>query len=146
MITHTEVADLIGAELLDSNYDKVGTIGQIYVDPRTGEPEWATVNTGFFGRNESFVLLAQAERAGNAVRVPYETSTIKNAPNVLVGDDLLEESDERELYAHYGLDYVNQRSESGLPSGQALSRRVTADDSKRQSEPDDVANGPSASS
>jgi len=146
MITHTEVADLIGAELLDSNYDKVGTIGQIYVDPRTGEPEWATVNTGFFGRNESFVLLAQAERAGNAVRVPYETSTIKNAPNVLVGDDLLEESDERELHAHYGLDYVNERSESGLPSGQALSRRVTADDSKRQSEPDDVANGPSASS
>ena len=66
----------------------------------------ATVNTGFFGRNESFVLLAQAERAGNAVRVPYETSTIKNAPNVLVGDDLLEESDERELYAHYGLDAV----------------------------------------
>ena len=82
MITHTEVRDLIGAELLDSSGDKVGKIGQIYLDDSTGEPEWATVNTGLFGMNESFVPLAQADRAGHAVRVPYEKATIKDAPNM----------------------------------------------------------------
>ena len=80
MITHTEIRDLIGAELLDSSGDRVGKIGQIYVDDTTGEAEWATVNTGPFGTNESFVPLAQADRAGRAVRVPYEKATIKDAP------------------------------------------------------------------
>ena len=51
MITHTEVRDLIGAELLDSSGIKVGRIGQIYLDESTGELEWATVNTGLFGMN-----------------------------------------------------------------------------------------------
>ena len=131
MITHTEVRDLIGAELLDSDRDKVGKIGQIYFDDQTGQPEWATVNTGFFGMHESFVPLAQAERAGKAVRVPYEKSTIKDAPNILIGDGHLDESQERELYAYYGLIYADQRSDSGLPSGQALGTRKQKTTTKR---------------
>ena len=119
VITHTEVRDLIGAELLDGSGDKVGKIGQIYLDDITGDPEWATVNTGLLGMNKSFVPLAQADRAGQAVRVPYEKSTITDAPNFLLGDGHLDESQERELYAHYGLDYADQRSDSGVPSGQA---------------------------
>ena len=121
MITHTEVRDLIGAELLDSSGDKVGRIGQIYLDESTSEPEWATVNTGLFGMNESFVPLAQADRAGHAVRVPYEMATIKDAPNVLASGAHLDENKERELYVYYGLDYAGQRSDSGVPSGQATS-------------------------
>ena len=123
MITRDNIRDLIGAELLDSSGDRVGKIGQFYLDDDTGEPEWATVNTGFFGTNESFVPLAQAHRAGNDVRVPYEKSTIKDAPNVRVGDGRLDESQERELYVYYGLDYADQRSDSGIPSGQAAMTR-----------------------
>ena len=119
MITHTEVRDLIGAELLDSSGDKVGRIGQIYLDDRTGEPEWATVNTGHFGTHESFVPLAQADRAGHAVRVPYEKSTIKDAPTMPTVDARLDEAQVRELYVYYGLDFAGQRSDSGIPSGQA---------------------------
>ena len=119
MITHTEVRDLIGAELLDSSGDKVGRIGQIYLDDRTGEPEWATVNTGVFGMRESFVPLAQADRAGHAVRVPYEKSTIKDAPTMPTVDARLDEAQVRELYVYYGLDFAGQRSDSGIPSGQA---------------------------
>jgi sporulation protein YlmC with PRC-barrel domain len=119
VITHTQVRDLIGAELLDGSGDKVGKIGQIYLDDITGDPEWATVNTGLLGMNKSFVPLAQADRAGQAVRVPYEKSTITDAPDILLGDGHLDESQERELYAYYGLDYADQRSDSGVPSGQA---------------------------
>jgi stress response protein YsnF/sporulation protein YlmC with PRC-barrel domain len=121
MITHTEVRDLIGAELLDSSGIKVGRIGQIYLDESTGELEWATVNTGRFGVNETFVPLAQADRAGRAVRVPYEKATIKDAPNMFACGAHLDESKERELYIYYGLDYAGQRSDSGIPSGQATS-------------------------
>ena len=116
MITHTEVRDLIGAELLDSSGDEVGEIDQIYLDDRTGEPEWATVNTG---THESFVPLAQADRAGHAVRVPYEKSTIKDAPTMPTVDARLDEAQMRELYVYYGLDFAGQRSDSGIPSGQA---------------------------
>jgi sporulation protein YlmC with PRC-barrel domain len=119
VITHTEVRDLIGAELLDSSGEKVGRIGQIYLDESTSDPEWATVNTGLFGMNESFVPLVQADRAGRAVRVPYEKATIKDAPNMLASGAHLDESQERELYVYYGLDYAGQRSDSGIPSGQA---------------------------
>ena len=127
MITHTEVRDLIGADLLDSAGNKVGSIGQIYVDEGTGEPEWVTVNTGLFGMNESFVPLAQADRAGNAIRVPYEKATIKDAPNLPASGAHLDESEERELYIYYGLDYAGQRSDSGIPSGQATSIRPGRD-------------------
>lgn len=37
VITHAEVRDLIVAELLDSSGDKVGKIGQIYLDDSTGD-------------------------------------------------------------------------------------------------------------
>jgi sporulation protein YlmC with PRC-barrel domain len=123
VITHTEVRDLIGAELLDSSGDKVGTIGQIFVDQGTGELEWAAVNTGLLGMNESLVPLAQADRAGQAVRVPYERARIKDAPKLLAGGDHLDESAQRQLYVYYGLDYAGQRSDSGIPSGQATSTR-----------------------
>jgi sporulation protein YlmC with PRC-barrel domain len=119
VITNIDVRELIGADLVDSSGDQVGKIGQIYLDDRTGEPEWATVNTRRFGVSERFVPLAQADRAGHAVRVPYEKSTITDAPHMPAGDAGLDESQERELYVYYGLDYSGQRSDSGIPSGKA---------------------------
>ena len=124
MITHTEIGDLVGAALLDCTGQEVGTIGQILLEDGTGEPEWATLNTDAPGRTESLVPLAQAERAGNAVRVPYDREMIENAPRALMGDGHLHESQQHEVYAHYGLDYVDRRSDSGQPSGQALSTRT----------------------
>jgi len=72
MITQNQVRDLIGSQLVDSNGEKIGKIGQIFLDDQTGQPEWATVNTGFFGSNETFVPLADAESTGSEVRVPYD--------------------------------------------------------------------------
>jgi hypothetical protein len=119
VITQNELRELIGADLLDVSGHKVGKIGQIYVNGTTGEPGWATVNTGILGVRESFVPLAQADRAAHAVRVPYAKSTIKDAPNSLLGDGPLDESQERELFLYYGLDFADQPSDRGVASGQA---------------------------
>ena len=99
---------------------KVGRIGQIYLDESTGELEWATVNTGHFGLNETFVPLAQADRAGNALRVPYEMATIKDAPNMFASGAHLDESMERELYVYYGLDYAASALTAGSPAVRRL--------------------------
>src|SRR5215207_1894141 len=76
MISQTDIRDLIGTQVLDRDGDKIGKIGQIFLDDETGAPEWATVNTGFFGASESFVPLRDADRTGDAVRVPYDKSTV----------------------------------------------------------------------
>jgi uncharacterized protein (TIGR02271 family) len=117
MITATEVRELIGASLLDSDGNKIGTIGQVFLDDDTGAPEWATVNTGLFGSSESFVPLAESHRIGDDLQVPYPKDRVKDAPNVSPDHGHLDQSEEAKLYGHYGLDYSESRSDSGLPSG-----------------------------
>lgn len=118
MYDQTDARELIGSDLHASD-DKVGRIGQIYLDDQTGKPEWATVNTGFFGTSESFVPLADAHRADGGLAVPYTKSQIKDAPNVDPDEGHLSEDQEAQLYRHYGLQYSESRSDSGLPDGHA---------------------------
>ena len=126
MITQNQVRDLIGSQLVDSTDQKVGKVGQIFLDDQTGQPEWATVNTGFFGSSESFVPLAEADVQGDQIRVPYSKDQIKNAPNVDADDGgHLDQSEEHNLYQHYGLDYSEQRSDSGLPEGGTSDREFS---------------------
>ena len=66
--------------------------------------------------------LAQAQDTGDSVRVPYDKQQVKNAP-VMQADGSLSQDDEAQLYRHYGLDYSEHRSDSGLPAG-------TADDTR----------------
>ena len=106
-----------GATLVDRDGDRVGTIDAIYVDDQTGEPEWALVNTGLFGTKSSFVPLAQATASGDQVQVPYEKQLVKDAPRIDT-DQHLSEAEEQELWRHYGLDYSEHRSDSGLPAGE----------------------------
>jgi uncharacterized protein (TIGR02271 family) len=92
-----------GATMLDRDGDRIGNIDAIYVDDQTGEPEWALVNTGFFGTRSTFVPIAQATARGDQVQVPYEKQRVKDAPN-MDPDGHLSEQEEQELNRHYGLD------------------------------------------
>jgi stress response protein YsnF len=93
-----------GATMVDADGDKIGTIESIYLDDETGEPEWALVNTGLFGTKSSFVPLAQASSSGDQVQVPYDKQLVKDAPRV-DPDQHLSETEEQQLWRHYGLDY-----------------------------------------
>jgi uncharacterized protein (TIGR02271 family) len=131
MITQNQVRDLIGSELLDANGDKIGKIGQIFLDDQTGQPEWATVNTGLFGTNESFVPVADAEVSGDALRVSYDKDRVKDAPNVDVDGGHLDEAQEAELYRYYGLEYTDSGPTTGTRPeyGTAMDRGVGHDTS-----------------
>ena len=71
MIDKTQAAQLIGRELRTSGGDKVGKIGQIYVDEFHDAPEWVTVNTGLFGASESFVPLGPIGRRDAVVPLDH---------------------------------------------------------------------------
>ena len=101
--------------MVDSAGDKLGTIDAIYLDDETGQPEWATVTSGMFIAKTAFVPLAQAQDTGDSVQVPYDKDQIKGAPT-MEADGQLSQDDEAELYRHYGLDYSERRSDSGLPA------------------------------
>jgi uncharacterized protein (TIGR02271 family) len=105
-----------GRTMVDLAGDKLGTIDAIYLDDETGQPEWATVTSGLFTATTAFVPLAQAQDTGDSVQVPYDKDQVKNAPT-MQADGNLSQDEEAELYRHYGLDYSQHRSDSGLPAG-----------------------------
>ena len=118
MPTKDEILTYRGNELRSEDDEKIGKIEEIYLDDETGEPEWALVNTGLFGTKRSFVPLMQARREGEAICVPYAKQQVKDSPGV-DPDGELSQAEEAQLYRHYGLEYSETRSESGLPEGQA---------------------------
>jgi uncharacterized protein (TIGR02271 family) len=107
-----------GEELYDRDGDKLGTIEEIYLDNDTDQPEWALINTGLFGTKSTFVPLRDATDEGETLRVPYEKAQVKDAPKV-DPDGRLSQREEAELYQHYGLEYSEAHSDSGLPEGGA---------------------------
>jgi len=113
-----EVLEWRGQTMVGSGGDKIGKIEEIYLDAETEQPEWALVHTGLFGSASSFVPIANATTRDGDVQVPFEKAQVKDAPK-LDPDGQLSQHDESALYAHYGMDYSESRSDSGLPEGEA---------------------------
>ncbi|GAA3602598.1 PRC and DUF2382 domain-containing protein [Kineosporia mesophila] len=109
MFDKSQIASVIGQSLYAEDGTKIGKIGQVYVDEVHDQPEWVTVNTGLFGKNESFVPLAEASMTDGGLRVPYTKDAIKDAPNVSA-EQHLSEAEERKLYEHYGVPYTTEGS------------------------------------
>ena len=116
MLDIQDAVRLQGADLVDRNGEKVGSIDDIYVDEKTDEPQFALVNTGLFGTRSHFVPLADATETGDGLRVPYTKDQIEDAPS-LDADGDLSESEEAAIYHHYGLGDSDSRSDSGLAAG-----------------------------
>jgi uncharacterized protein (TIGR02271 family) len=116
LIARESVLDARGATVLTGEGSRAGTVEEIYLDRETENPEWAVVNTGLFGTRSTFVPLVEARTEGDDILVPYSKDQIKGAPNVEADGELSQEA-EADLYAYYGLNYSEYRSDSGLPGG-----------------------------
>jgi|SRR5215218_3183141 hypothetical protein len=108
-----------GRVMVDRDSNKIGEVIDIYLDNETGRPEWAVVRTGLFGLRSSFVPLAEAREVGDELQVPHQRLQVKQAPTI-EPDGQLSETEEAELYRHYGLDYDTVTLDSGASAGQAL--------------------------
>ncbi|MFD8565416.1 DUF2382 domain-containing protein [Streptomyces sp. NPDC059639] len=93
---------LVGLTAYDRTGEKIGSVERVYLDDRTGKPGWATVKTGLFGMKETFVPLGGASRTDDRLQVMYTKEAVKDAPRV-DADQHLDEAEQQELYAHYGL-------------------------------------------
>ncbi|MBA2439858.1 MAG: PRC and DUF2382 domain-containing protein [Thermoleophilaceae bacterium] len=104
--------------VIDADGDKVGKLEEIYMDEDTGKPEWGLVNTGLFGSKSSFVPIEGATSSGDDVQIRHSKDLVKDAPGI-EADGQLTQDEEAKLYSHYGLEYGENRSGSGLPEGDA---------------------------
>jgi uncharacterized protein (TIGR02271 family) len=104
MITKDAIPRVLGNTAFDNGHNKIGRIGNVYVDDRSGQPEWITVHTGMFGTRETFIPLESAQLQGNEVLVPYQKEQVNNAPNVAADvAGHLSEQDEATMYEYYGM-------------------------------------------
>jgi uncharacterized protein (TIGR02271 family) len=140
-MTYTQNNDYgswIGQDLLEETGARIGRIGQIYLDERTGQPTWATVRTGLFGTANSFVPLSGVQYQAGDLISSWDKATIKGAPHVEDdGDGYLTYEDEGTLYRYYGLDGQGPASPMGTrPEGLAGQDRTgpTADSAMMRSE------------
>jgi uncharacterized protein (TIGR02271 family) len=115
MPTIDDVKTWQGEQAHAADGEKLGTIADIYLDRDTGEPEWAAIKTGLLGTKVSFVPLAEATHTDRGVQLPYTKEQVKDAPNA-EADGELSQDEEAALYRHYGLDYSEAPSDSGLPT------------------------------
>ena len=109
MLAKEHIDDLLqrNGNVVSSDGNKIGSIGQVYADDNNGQPTWVTAKTGLFGTSESFVPLEGARIEGSDVVVPYTKDQVKDAPRV-DADGYLEPAEEERLYAHYDLAGGNQ--------------------------------------
>ncbi|WP_026341636.1 PRC and DUF2382 domain-containing protein [Actinomadura atramentaria] len=102
MKTRDRVRELMNTTVTGRDGTKIGTVRQIYLNDRTGLPEWVTVHTGWFGNRESFVPITDATRDQDGLRVPFDRQLIKDAPHVHAGQHLSPQ-EINDLYRYYGL-------------------------------------------
>jgi uncharacterized protein (TIGR02271 family) len=102
VIRREDLGRLAGAEVYDRQGEQVGSVGQVFADPRSGDLEWVTVRTGSMHFQESFVPLRDAELTGNRLTVAVDALHIKAAPLIDADRPLGADAADR-LYRHYGL-------------------------------------------
>jgi hypothetical protein len=101
-----------GRDVLDSGGERLGGVREIYLDRETGRPEWVLVDVD--SDEARFVPLADASVESSTIRVAHTADAIRKAPGI-GAEPRIDQSEERRLYAHYGLGYVEGDSGSGPP-------------------------------
>ncbi len=100
MTTSQQWENLIGLTATDADGNKIGKVGQVYLDEGTGQPEWVTVSTGMFGTRQSFAPLYGSSVHDDQLVLAVSKELVKDAPSV-EDDGRLEEAEVTALYQHY---------------------------------------------
>lgn len=91
MISQEQIPAVVDHMIYDAEGKKIGEARHVFLDERTGEPEWATVRTGLFGTQETFVPIHEGRVVGDHLEVPVAKTKVKDAPHMDVEtSDVLE--------------------------------------------------------
>ena len=105
MISTEQIKQVVGSTAYDVNSNRIGEVGQVYLDDKTGEPAWVTVSTGAFGTSETFAPVHNASLAEGGLFLGFDHDTVQNAPQV-AADGHLSPQEEAQLYDYYGVAYA----------------------------------------
>lgn len=114
-----DFGDWAGRDVLAPGGDRLGAVDQIFLDEDTGTPEWVLVS---LDDGAAFVPLAGATVEERAIRVDQDAERVQAAPRPDAGETL-SVGDEKRLYEHYGLEYSQAESSTGLPEGTPTEER-----------------------
>ena len=108
-----DLESLFGKTAFDQNGHEIGPIEAVYLDNRSGEPEWAAVRTG---RVETSVApLAGAALTDSGLQLAVDAKLVRNAPQSdhPAGQTTAElsEAQEAELYLYYSIEYASPTAE-----------------------------------
>ena len=117
-VTHRDIAEWQGKELVDCDGETIGRLERVYFDIETDEPQFGTVKEGFIGRHLAFVPLTGATIGPDNVQVTVSRNQVKGAPTIQREGDELSQAEESALYHRYHLNYTA----TGTKSGQRLAR------------------------
>jgi hypothetical protein len=101
-LTENDLSGVHTGDVVSASGEKIGNVGQIYLDDQTGEPTFVTANTGLFGMSQSFVPLRGARVENGNIVVDFDKTTVKDAPRI-DDDGSLSPAEEDQLYAYYGM-------------------------------------------
>jgi hypothetical protein len=105
MLTDTELRDLLGRDVVDSEGKSIGNLETFFADRETRLPEWLGVYvSGLIRSHHRLVPVRDAERHGTGIRVPWTKDQVGHAPEHGDPDQPISEELESRAYAHYGLD------------------------------------------
>jgi uncharacterized protein YrrD len=114
MVTHENIAEWRGKDLVDRDGDKIGKLEDVYVDVDTDQPIFGTVKEGLIGRHLiTFVPLGGITIGPDNLLVPVSSEQVKGAPDIALEGDELTQGDESNLYHYYQLNYTAPATESG---------------------------------
>lgn len=98
----SEIRALFDATAIDRSGDKLGSIKEVFVDDRTGQPTFVEVGHGLFGMSSSLVPLRGSSLSGDTLNLGFAKDAIKDAPNI-DADNGLSVEEENRIYEHYQL-------------------------------------------
>ncbi len=121
----------LGKNAVDQQGNKIGSVGQVYLNDETGQPDWVTINTGLFGMKENFAPLSGSTFNGEDLVLPFDKNVVKDAPDVADSSHL--DVDEQQGLVTYYQQYLGSGSsyrgaeteyvETGVAGGQGDVRR-----------------------
>ena len=132
MISTQDIDAIIGAEAVDDDNDRIGKVGQVYVDSDSDQPTWVSVRSGLFGTAETLVPLAGANWDRDALHLAFSKDRVKDAPRIDTDSELSPEEQQR-LYEYYGVEGMTgaddaPKSDAGSTSTAAAGNGMPRDD------------------
>jgi hypothetical protein len=101
MTNSQDPPDYIHRAAVDAEGNRIGKISQMFLDDKTGQPEWLLVETGLFGTRQSFAPVRGSKLDGELVMLAVSKDQVKDAPNIESGEQLSENEQEalRQYYS-----------------------------------------------